>query len=188
MTCLVAHIGLGHWILLILSSPAVGINPHIWNCEPGWTGAFCDQNCDNATKGQFYTVAGNSTCAVAACTGLKPGQYFSGSAPVGSETCPVKSCENKPDNGTYFKNGCETVACGNAKKGEYYSGSAAPGEHACPVAPCTNAKNGEYYTGSAPTGKNVCPVANCTTVLKPGQFFSTHGGTSPTGCKIGESE
>lgn len=88
---------------------------------------------------------------------------------------------------TQQKGNCAVATCKNKlKPGQYYSDSAAPGETSCPVGSCTNAKNGEYYTGSAPAGGDTCPVASCTTKLKAGQYFTTNGGTSPIGCKIGQ--
>ena len=74
--------------------------------------------------------------------------------------------------------GHSTDPCKNkAKTGEYFNGG-------CETAKCTNAQKGQYYTGPAPSGSKDCPVATCTNKLHVGQYFTTSGGTNPTGCQF----
>ena len=102
------------------------------------------------------------------CPNLGRGQFYTAASSQEKGNCAVATCNNK------------------LQPGQYYSGSAEPGESTCPVGNCDNAKKGQYYLGSPAAGGDTCPVASCTTKLKPGQYFTTDGGTSPSGCKIGQ--
>ena len=68
------------------------------------------------------------------------------------------SCDKKPKAGQFYNSGCE-------------------------ISQCTNAQTGQYYTGPAPEGTISCPVATCTNTLHVGQYYTTSGGTNPTGCE-----
>ena len=55
----------------------------------------------------------------------------------------------------------------------------------CAVTACTNAKPGQYYVGP-PGISSTCAVNACTNKPEKGSYYTSDGGTSATGCKIGK--